>query len=69
MPKKVAGENSMQIGPNFPAKYILHQFLLIPFHKLIEKYLINWLVVEENLKQIKYFEYKTFVVYWEYIER
>ena len=45
LPKKVAGENSMQIGPNFPAKsliyYILHQFLLIPFHKLIEKYLIN----------------------------
>ena len=45
--KKVAGENSVQIGPNFPAKslvsikYILHQFLLIPFHKLIEKYLIN----------------------------
>ena len=56
--KKLQGKTLCKLVQIFPPKvlaYILHQFLLIPFHKLIEKYLINWLVVEENLKQIKYF--------------
>ena len=46
--KKLQGKTLCKLVQIFPPKvlaYILHQFLLIPFHKLIEKY----------LKQIKYF--------------
>ena len=69
LPKKLQGKTLCKLFQIFP--YILHRFLLIPFHKLIEKYLINWLVVEENLKQIKYIEYKTCCllrIYWKIIK-
>ena len=58
--------NSVQIGPEFPAKSIyiyiciwkifLDAFLIY----LIENYLTNQLMMKENSKQIKYFiEYET----------
>ena len=56
--------NSVQIGPEFPAKslsiYIWEIFLHAFQIYLIENYLTNQLVMKENSKQIKYFiEYET----------
>ena len=56
--------NSVQIGPEFPAKslsvYIWKIFLDAFQIYLIENYLTNQLVMKENSKQIKYFiEYET----------
>ena len=68
-PDKIFAENvvmgnSVQIGPEFPAKslsiYIWKIFLDAFQIYLIENYLTNQLVMKENSKQIKYFiEYET----------
>ena len=56
--QNVARGNSVQIGPDFPAKS-----LSLIFKDLIGNYLINELVIIENSKPIKYFvKYGTFVV-------
>ena len=59
--------NSVQIGPEFPAKSLIYIYIYIwkifldAFQiYLTENYLTNQLVMKENSKQIKYFiEYET----------